>query len=293
MTRPQLTSYQPGLPWTPNTWVHSVKGKHLTEPPIRSLQTVGSGEGLLGLWMAPRGKALAELVLALQLHDLWVYFQMPRRPLRACAPLCVGSQGQRLRPQTPTQPCLGSHCQPLQPAQPPRRRRSSPHPWRTSALSPSQPISHCFFSKVCTEHTSPPLPRKTTPPSPGNGLTEQYPALSTSHPMQKSMSTTPHQQNSIKALPGKEGRDVALTLGKLDLSLLLNRTFYLLLKKYWGSGREAIAPLSPGSAASRTNEGSLVLVPFSQQGPKSTGAPRQRAVAHSRPHRPSAAPRVE
>lgn len=53
----------------------------------------------------------------------------------------------------------------------------------------------------------------------------------------------PTPKNSIKALPGKEGRDVALILGKLDLSLLLNQTFYLLLKKRWGSGREAVSSL--------------------------------------------------
>ena len=176
-------------------------------------------------------------MLAQRLHDLQVYFQIPRRPLRACAPLCVCVPTHPLSPPW----AVTANLQSL--PSPQGGGRVPPIPWRTAPLSPSQPTSHCFLSKVCTDHTSPPLPQKTTPPAPGNGLTEQHPALLTSHPTQKSMSTIPHQQNSIKALPGKEGRDVALTLGKLDLSLLLHRTFYLLLKKYWGSGREVVSSL--------------------------------------------------
>lgn len=83
--------------------------------------------------------------------------------------------------------------------------RDPPTPCRTTALSPSQPTSHCFLSKVCTEHTSPPLPWKMTPPSPGNGLTEKHPALSTSQSMQKSTSTTPHQKTLLKRCQERKG----------------------------------------------------------------------------------------
>lgn len=54
-TRPGLSSYQPRLPWTPDT--RCIQQRESTNrAPIRSLQTAGSGEGLLGLWTAPGGR---------------------------------------------------------------------------------------------------------------------------------------------------------------------------------------------------------------------------------------------